>query len=166
MSHCVVWPNAKWQFDRALNKRSLRRLGTHEKPSTACASMQSDQGFRGPLSESLHSAEALLIDAFALRICLEDIFSQSSSILRAAPSDNAPYDMCAQRRFRSACVFAQSDQNLFWTHFGLPKIQSIYMRNFDSQRCKVIHADTEDSDQTALIGVFVGSTYQKVRYLT
>ena len=27
-------------------------------------------------------------------------------------------DTCAQRRFRSACAFAQSDQNLHWVHFG------------------------------------------------
>ena len=31
---------------------------------------------------------------------------------------NVPSDMCAQRRFRSACAFAQSGQNLHWTHFG------------------------------------------------
>ena len=27
-------------------------------------------------------------------------------------------DMCARRRFRSACAFALSDQNLHWVHFG------------------------------------------------
>ena len=26
------------------------------------------------------------------------------------------FDMCAQRRFRSACSFAQYDQNLHWAH--------------------------------------------------
>ena len=37
-------------------------------------------------------------------------------------SENVPSDMCAQRKFRSACVFAQSDQNLLRVHFGYPKI--------------------------------------------
>ena len=41
---------------------------------------------------------------------------------------------------------------------------------FDSQGCKNIHADNEDSDQTAqmrrLICVFVGRICQKVRFLT
>ena len=31
---------------------------------------------------------------------------------------NEPSDMCAQRRFRSACAFAQADQNLHWANFG------------------------------------------------
>ena len=33
-------------------------------------------------------------------------------------SENVPSDMCAQRRFRSACTFAQSDENLQWAHFS------------------------------------------------
>ena len=37
-------------------------------------------------------------------------------------------DICAQRRFRSACAFAQSDQNLHWAHFGQPRMQSFFMR--------------------------------------
>ena len=35
-----------------------------------------------------------------------------------ARSENVPSDMCAQRRFRSACAFAQSHQNLPKAHFG------------------------------------------------
>ena len=42
--------------------------------------------------------------------------------------------MYAQRKFRSACPFAQSDQNLHWAYFGYKKM---------------LHADNEDSDQTA-----------------
>ena len=34
----------------------------------------------------------------------------------AATSENVPLDMCAQRRFRSACSFEQSDQNLHKAH--------------------------------------------------
>ena len=34
----------------------------------------------------------------------------------AAPSETVPSDICAQKRFRSACAFAQSDRNLFWAH--------------------------------------------------
>ena len=32
----------------------------------------------------------------------------------AGMSENVLSDICAQRRFRSACAFAQSDQNLHW----------------------------------------------------
>ena len=35
-------------------------------------------------------------------------------------SENVPSDISAQRRFRSACAFAQSDLNLRWAHFGKP----------------------------------------------
>ena len=36
----------------------------------------------------------------------------------SATSRNARLVICAQRRFRSACAFAQADQNLDWAHFG------------------------------------------------
>ena len=36
-------------------------------------------------------------------------------------SENTPSVMCAQRRFKSACAFAQSDQNLRWAHFNITK---------------------------------------------
>ena len=42
----------------------------------------------------------------------------------AATSENVPADMCAKRRFRSACAFAQTDLNLRW-------------RILDSHGCKV-----------------------------
>ena len=40
------------------------------------------------------------------------------SINRAGISENEPSDMHTKRRFRSACAFVQSDQNLHWAHFG------------------------------------------------
>ena len=46
----------------------------------------------------------------------------------AAMSGNVPSDICAQRRFLSACVFAQSDQNLHWTHFKYRRMQKVFMR--------------------------------------
>ena len=65
--------------------------------------------------------------------------------------------MSAQRRFRSACAFAQSDQNLPWAKSGQTKIQSLFML-------------TTKTDQTArmrrLIRVFVGRICEKVRFLT
>ena len=45
-----------------------------------------------------------------------------------ATSENVRSDMCAQRRLRSACVFAQPDQNIHWTHFGQPGVQSFFLR--------------------------------------
>ena len=36
--------------------------------------------------------------------------------------------MCVQRKFRSACAFAQSDQNPHWAHFGWILMQSFFMR--------------------------------------
>ena len=41
----------------------------------------------------------------------------------ASTSENVPSDMCVQRKFRSACAFAQSDQNHQLAHFGLPRMQ-------------------------------------------
>ena len=73
-------------------------------------------------------------------------------------SENIPSFMCAQRRFRSACAFAQADQNLHWTHFGIAK------------DTRFLHADYEHSDLTArmcrMIWIFVGRTCPKVRFLT
>ena len=62
-----------------------------------------------------------------------------------------------QRRFRSACAFAQSDQNLHW-RFWIVK------------DAKFLHADNEDSNQTApmrrLIWIFGRHANRKVRFLT
>ena len=44
--------------------------------------------------------------------------------------------MCAQRRFRSDCAYAQSDQNLCWAHFWIAK------------HARFIYAHNDDSDQT------------------
>ena len=35
--------------------------------------------------------------------------------------------MCAQRRFWSACAFAQSDQNLHWAHFEQPRMKRFFI---------------------------------------
>ena len=35
-------------------------------------------------------------------------------------------NMCAERRFRSACAFAQSDQNLPWAHFVKLRMQRFF----------------------------------------
>ena len=73
-------------------------------------------------------------------------------------SINVLLGMHAQRRFRSACAFAQADQNLHLAHFWIAK------------DANSLHADNEDSDQPVhprrLIRVFVGRTCQKVRFLT
>ena len=36
-------------------------------------------------------------------------------------------NVCSQQRFRSACAFAQFDQNQY-AHFGSPRMQSFFMR--------------------------------------
>ena len=48
--------------------------------------------------------------------------------ISTAMRGNLPSDMCAQRRFRSDCAFAQSDQNLHWARFGLPRMDSFLIR--------------------------------------
>ena len=91
-------------------------------------------------------------------VCVRSLISVLSPEINigAATSENVPPDMCAQQRFRSACAFAQSDQNPFWAHFGLPRMQCFFMR-------------TTKTDQTAqmrrLIWVFVERTHQKVHFL-
>ena len=41
---------------------------------------------------------------------------------------NVPSDMFTQRRFRSACAFAQSDKSLRWANLRKPRMQSFLMR--------------------------------------
>ena len=81
-------------------------------------------------------------------------FKFIETFIWVATPENVPSHMCAQRRLRSACTFAQSDQNLL----GLLWIA----------KDEKLHADNEDSDLTArmrrLIWVFVGSTCQKVLF--
>ena len=43
-------------------------------------------------------------------------------------NENVHSDMCAQRRFRSDCAFAQSDPNLHWAHCRQLKMQSVFLR--------------------------------------
>ena len=44
-----------------------------------------------------------------------------------------------QRRFRSVCAFAQADQNLHWAHFGLPRMQSFFMRTPKTDQTTWMH---------------------------
>ena len=48
--------------------------------------------------------------------------------LGVTPWEIVSSDMYPQRRFRSACAFLQSDQNLHWTYFRQPTLQSFFMR--------------------------------------
>ena len=56
------------------------------------------------------------------------------------------HTVCAQRRFRSAWAFAQSDQNLHWTYFGLVFKEA----NFP-------HANNGDFGQTAQSDTSLGA---------
>ena len=75
--------------------------------------------------------------------------------IKGPPTHILLSNACVQRRFRSACAFGQSDQNLYWTHFEQPMMQSFLLR-------------TTKTDQTArmrkLIWVFVECTFQEVRF--
>ena len=57
---------------------------------------------------------------------------QISLSISAAKSENISSDVCAQRRFRLACAFAQSDQNLLYVHFRKQRRQSFSMRTTKS----------------------------------
>ena len=64
--------------------------------------------------------------------CLSDV-DLSVRMIRdiwATISENLSSDICAQRRFRSDCVFAKSDQLIYWPYFGQP-ITKTYLYNFD-----------------------------------
>ena len=67
--------------------------------------------------------------------CTESDYSaRPYTLIRALePKRQKTYlQTCAQRRFRSACAFAQADQNLLWAHLVRPG-------------CKVsLHAENED----------------------
>ena len=71
-------------------------------------------------------------------------------------SETVPSDMYAQRRFKSACASAQSDQSLS----SYRKFASLAIQN----------ASSEDSDQTTqmhkVILISTERTCSKVRYLT
>ena len=55
------------------------------------------------------------IGRLRLRLSLNIVFA---TLLILVNPKNVPLDMCTQRRFRSDCAFAQSDQNLRCVHFG------------------------------------------------
>ena len=84
------------------------------------------------------------------------ISTSAEQIDWAAMSEKGPSDLCAQQRFRSACTFMQSDQNLQLVHFGY-KETSFFMR-------------MTNCDQTVqvcrLIWVFIRCTCQKVHFLS
>ena len=50
----------------------------------------------------------------------------NKNIKWVATSENVPSVMCAQRRFRSACAFAQSDQNLHCAHFWKTRMKRFF----------------------------------------
>ena len=54
--------------------------------------------------------------------------TMTSMTIWAARSKNVLLDMCTQRRFRSDCAFAQSDQNLHWVHFRYPRMQNFFLQ--------------------------------------
>ena len=100
----------------------------------------------------------LYINVFLYRYVFVMWLMQSMELDRwAATPGNVHLDICAQRRFRSARTFAQSDQNLRW-------------RILDSQGCKNLfrHADNEDwcPRICRLIWIFAGCTCPEVRFLT
>ena len=76
----------------------------------------------------------------------------------AATWESVHSEMCAERRFKSACASAQFDQSPCCPH-------EEFLHPFAIQ-----NAPSEDSDQTAhlrsLIWIFAGCTWPKVRFLT
>ena len=62
------------------------------------------------------------------------------NVIRASTWENVPSDKCSQRRFRLACAFAQSDQNLHWAHFGETRMQGFFMRKAKTliRLCEVV----------------------------
>ena len=57
----------------------------------------------------------------------DKIYQIISSLKWTAMSENVPSDMYAQQRFRSDCVFAQSDQNLCWVNSRHQRMQSFFL---------------------------------------
>ena len=45
------------------------------------------------------------------------LFANITGYMWAESSDNLPSGICTRLRFKSACEFMQSDQNLHWAHF-------------------------------------------------
>ena len=96
----------------------------------------------------------MLIWASLFACGIRDLFACCASfdvLISVVPSENVPVDICAKRRFRSACAFAQYDQNLLWTHLI-------------AKDAKCLHADF--MRKRSLISVFVGRTCQKVGYVS
>ena len=57
------------------------------------------------------------------------MFGELLSIhIQAATLESLPSEMCAQQRFRLACTFMQSDQNLHCVHFGQLRMQSFFKK--------------------------------------
>ena len=77
-------------------------------------------------------------------------------IIWTATSENVSSDICAHRRFRSACAFAQSDLNLHWAHLRSPWVQ----RSSCGQR----RLWTDCADAQADLS-FCWWTFQRVRFI-
>ena len=67
--------------------------------------------------------------------------NRPEKVLWDTMSENVASDICAQQGFRSACAIAQSDQNLYWAHFGYLYSYLYWIHFF-------FHAENEDADQT------------------
>ena len=94
---------------------------------------------------------------FTVRAWGTSRFFLQQATIRAAAWENVLSDICAQRRLKSACASAHSDQSL-----RCPHKETLHPWLFN--------APSEDSDQTArmrrLIWIFAGRTCSKGRFLT
>ena len=100
----------------------------------------------------------LTVYCITLKLLCPGHFSFFPGDLHLNPTpENIPSDMCTQRRLKSACASAQSDQSLC-----SPLEETLHPWQAKMHR--------EDSDQTArmrrLIWIFSGNTYPKLRFLT
>ena len=89
------------------------------------------------------------------RIQSPDITVPRFPHLWAATWENVPSNMCAQRRLKSACASAQSDQSL-----RCPHEETLYPWLSKLRPLKILIR------LCRLIWIFVGRTYSKVRFLT
>ena len=63
--------------------------------------------------------------------CLELYCLHTDKNFVLPTSENVPLDICIQGRLKSACAFAQSVQNLHWTHFRKPRMQNFFTRTIN-----------------------------------
>ena len=105
-------------------------------------------GFKGVIHIGVFSWWSQTVVTVLLKILVNNIW--------ASPTENIPSNVWAKWRFRSANTFAQSDQNLSWSHFGYPGMQNFFMRT----RKTLIRLR-----ECAGWSVFVDSMCQEVRFL-